>query len=131
MMLAQVTADRGMLVAMTALLLSAAFTNNILLTRFLGMCPFLAISRQMKSAAGLGLAVTFVTTCTCTLNALLYHGVLKKIYDLHVTLRLILFIVIQTGSILTRYIKKAWVIAALQSVLLYLLILPQGVLFTF
>jgi hypothetical protein len=44
---------------------------------------------------------------------------------------LILFIVIQTGSILTRYIKKAWVIAALQSVLLYLLILPQGVLFTF
>jgi hypothetical protein len=44
---------------------------------------------------------------------------------------LILFIVIQTGSILKRYIKKAWVIAALQSILLYLLILPQGVLFTF
>ena len=44
---------------------------------------------------------------------------------------LILFIVIQTGSILARYIKKAWIIAALQSVLLYLLILPQGVLFTF
>ncbi len=36
-------------VSMVAILLSAALTDNILLTRFLGMCPFLAVSRQMKA----------------------------------------------------------------------------------
>ena len=50
------------------ILLSAALTDNILLTRFLGMCPFLSVSRQLKSAFGMGLAVIFVTTSTCLLN---------------------------------------------------------------
>ena len=50
------------------ILLSAAFTENILLTRFLGMCPFLSLSRQLRSAAGMGFAVIFVTTVTCLLN---------------------------------------------------------------
>ncbi len=44
---------------------------------------------------------------------------------------LILIIIVQTGSILTRFINKAWITASLQSILLYILILPQGVLFTF
>jgi Na+-transporting NADH:ubiquinone oxidoreductase subunit E len=54
------------------ILLSAAFTDNILLTRFLGMCSFLAISRQMKTSLGLGTAVVFVTTCTAGINYLVH-----------------------------------------------------------
>jgi len=80
-------------VSMVAILLSAALTDNILLTRFLGMCPFLAVSRQMKAAAGLGLAVTFVTTCTCAINAVLYRHVLVPL-ELATGLQLIVFIVI-------------------------------------
>jgi Na+-transporting NADH:ubiquinone oxidoreductase subunit E len=83
----------GPVVGLIAILFSAALTNNILLTRFLGMCPFLAISRQMKAAAGLGLAVTFVTTCTAAINSALYWHVLKPL-GLHVGLKLILFIVV-------------------------------------
>jgi len=52
--------------------LAAALTDNILLTRFLGMCSFLAISRHMKTSLGLGLAVVFVTTCTAVLNYLVH-----------------------------------------------------------
>ncbi len=52
--------------------LAAAFTENILLTRFLGMCSFLAISRQIKTSVGLGVAVVFVTTCTASINYLLH-----------------------------------------------------------
>ena len=74
------------------ILVSAALTDNILLTRFLGMCSFLAISRQMKASVGLGLAVTFVTTITCALNAALYVWVLKP-HGLE-SLQLILFIVV-------------------------------------
>lgn len=81
------------------ILLSAAFTDNILLTRFLGMCPFLAVSRNLRSAVGMGLAVTFVTTGTCVLNSLLYYEVLLPLQAAGVpipaeSLKLILFIVV-------------------------------------
>lgn len=50
------------------ILFAAAFTENILLARFLGMCSFLAVSRQIKTATGLGLAVIFVLSFTAVLN---------------------------------------------------------------
>lgn len=56
--------------------LAAAITENILLARFLGMCSFLAISRQKKTSVGLGLAVVFVTTCTAGINWLLHQFVM-------------------------------------------------------
>jgi Na+-transporting NADH:ubiquinone oxidoreductase subunit E len=93
-LLAAGTADANVWMGLGLLiLLSAAVTENILLTRFLGMCPFLAISRQMKAAFGLGCAVVFVTTCTGFLNGVLYKFVLVPL-DLHVSLSLILFIVV-------------------------------------
>ena len=55
---------------------AAIFTGNILLTTFLGMCPFLAVSREVRTALGLGAAVAFVMTCTCALNWLAYRYVL-------------------------------------------------------
>ncbi len=71
---------------------AAIFTNNILLSNFLGMCPFLACSTKVKSAAGLGLAVTFVLTCTAPLNYLVYHGVLVPLGLEY--LRFIVFIIV-------------------------------------
>jgi Na+-transporting NADH:ubiquinone oxidoreductase subunit E len=72
--------------------ISAVLTQNILLTYFLGLCPFLGVSREIKSAFGLGLAVTFVLTCTCGLNWLVYHLVLE---ELHLEFfRFIIFIII-------------------------------------
>ena len=56
--------------------ISAVFTQNILLTYFLGLCPFLGVSREVKTATGLGMAVVFVLTSTCMLNWLVYHYVL-------------------------------------------------------
>ena len=89
----QAASEMGVLAALLTILLSAALTDNILLTRFLGMCPFLSVSRQLKSAAGLGVAVVFVTTCTTGINAALYRHVLVPL-GLHTSLSLILFIVV-------------------------------------
>ena len=58
-------------------LLGAAFTENILLANYLGMCSFLGVSREMRSAVGLGAAVTLVLTVTATLNHFLYVHVLE------------------------------------------------------
>lgn len=71
---------------------ASIFTNNILLANFLGMCSFLAISRELSSAVGLGMAVTFVMTCTTALNYLVYHYLLVP-FDL-VHFRFIAFIIV-------------------------------------
>jgi Na+-transporting NADH:ubiquinone oxidoreductase subunit E len=55
---------------------AAITTNNILLTNFLGMCSFLAVSKDLKSSIGLGGAVIFVTTFTAPLNWLVYYKLL-------------------------------------------------------
>ena len=58
------------------ILIAAILTNNILLTNFLGMCSFIACSGQIRTAMGLGTAVTFVLTMTTIINYGIYHFVL-------------------------------------------------------
>ncbi|MDX9867505.1 MAG: Rnf-Nqr domain containing protein [Kiritimatiellia bacterium] len=74
------------------ILFAAIFTNNILLTNYLGMCSFLGCSRELKTSAGLGGAVVFVMAATSVLNWLVYTFVLVPL-DL-VYLRFIVFIVV-------------------------------------
>lgn len=61
---------------LAVIFLAAILTNNILLSKFLGMCSFVALSRNMRTAAGMGVAVVFVTFCTAVLNFGIYHAVL-------------------------------------------------------
>ncbi|MBP7777248.1 MAG: NADH:ubiquinone reductase (Na(+)-transporting) subunit E [Acidobacteria bacterium] len=61
---------------MTTLLLRAVFTDNLALAFFLGMCTFLAASRRMETAFGLGLAMIVVEAITVPVNHLLFAGVL-------------------------------------------------------
>ena len=58
------------------LFLGAAIINNIILTRFLGMCPFLGVSKKSDSALGMGAAVTFVTVVSSIVTYFIYHNVL-------------------------------------------------------
>jgi Na+-transporting NADH:ubiquinone oxidoreductase subunit E len=59
------------------LAIKAIFIENLALSFFLGMCTFLAISRKVSTAMGLGLAVIVVQGVTVPVNALIYHGLLK------------------------------------------------------
>jgi len=74
------------------LFFAAIFTNNILLTNFLGLCPFLSISRQYRSAFGLGVAVVFVMASTAALNHLVYYHLLLPYHLEH--FRFIVFIIV-------------------------------------
>lgn len=84
-------------IAPLAVLFGAVFTNNILLTNFLGMCSFLSISRDVKSSIGLGIAVTFVMTMVNALNWPLYYFVLVPL-DL-TYLGYIVYIIVIAGSV--------------------------------
>jgi Na+-transporting NADH:ubiquinone oxidoreductase subunit E len=78
--------------AFYAVFFASIFTNNILLTNFLGMCSFLAISKEVKASVGLGVAVAFVIGFTSVLNWLAYYYILVPL-DL-VYLRFIVFIIV-------------------------------------
>ena len=71
---------------------AAVFTQNILLTTFLGMCPFTSVSREVKTAAGLGGAVVFVFTVKTAQNRLAVKFVLITMGV--VFLRVFMFIII-------------------------------------
>ena len=74
------------------ILIAAVFTNNILLSNFLGMCSFIACSNRVETALGLGTAVTFVMTLTAMINYAVYHFVLVPLQLGH--LQFIVFIAV-------------------------------------
>jgi len=75
-----------------AVFFAAIFTDNILLTNYLGMCSFLSVSKELETSAGLGIAVTFVLAVTTALNWVVYHFILVP-FELEY-LRFIVFIII-------------------------------------
>lgn len=60
-------------------LITTALINNVVLSQFLGICPFLGVSRNTKTAAGMGGAVVFVITLSSAVTSLLYTYVLDKL----------------------------------------------------
>ena len=57
-----------MIKSMLIILLSAMLTDNFVLSKFMGICPFLGVSKKLDSSVGMGMAVTFVMICAtlCT-----------------------------------------------------------------
>ena len=61
-----------------SLAIKSIFVENIILAFFLGMCSFLACSKKIETALGLGLAVIFVETITCPANWFIYNFLLRE-----------------------------------------------------
>lgn len=61
---------------MTEIFLRSVFADNLILSFFLGVCTFLAVSRRMDTAVGLGIAMVVVQTITVPLNQLIHGGLL-------------------------------------------------------
>ena len=64
---------------MILLLLGASLINNVVLSQFLGLCPFLGVSRKTDTALGMGVAVIFVITVSSFITGLLYEFVLEPL----------------------------------------------------
>ncbi len=60
-----------------SLIVKSIFVDNMIFAYFLGMCSFLAVSKNVKTAVGLGIAVTFVLVLTLPINYLLENYILK------------------------------------------------------
>lgn len=62
-----------------AILIGGLLVNNFVLSQFLGICPFLGVSKRISSAVGMGMAVTFVITIATTVTWLLQYFVLTPL----------------------------------------------------
>ncbi|MBN2831422.1 MAG: RnfABCDGE type electron transport complex subunit A [Candidatus Omnitrophica bacterium] len=75
-----------------AIAISMVFINNFILSKFLGLCPFLGVSRHTKAAISMGIAVIFVMVFSALLTSLVYAFVLVPLNIVY--LRTIFFILI-------------------------------------
>ena len=73
-------------------LITTALINNVVLSQFLGICPFLGVSKSTKTAAGMGGAVVFVITLSSLVSGILYKLVITKLHLEY--LKTIIFIVV-------------------------------------
>lgn len=58
------------------IMISAVFVDNFVLSKFMGICPFLGVSKKLSSSLGMGAAVIFVMTCATAITYPVYHLVL-------------------------------------------------------
>ncbi len=74
------------------LALSSALINNVVLSQFLGLCPFLGVSKKVKTALGMGTSVIFVITLSSIVTGVIYEQLLVR-FDL-TYLKTIVFILV-------------------------------------
>ncbi|MDO9599891.1 MAG: electron transport complex subunit RsxA [Azoarcus sp.] len=79
------------------LLLGTALVNNVVLVKFLGLCPFMGVSRKVDSALGMGMATTFVLTLASAVTWVLEYALLAP-YDLGY-LRILGFILVIAATV--------------------------------
>jgi len=86
--------------------ISTVLINNLVLSYFLGICPFLGVSGKIESAFGMGMAVTFVMTLAVSVSWLIYHLILVK-WDL-IFLQYVIFILVIASlvQIVEMFIKR-------------------------
>ncbi len=140
------TGHTSILTGLLLIFVSASFTDNILLTRFLGMCSCLGVSKKVDTSIGLGIAVMFVTASTAAINYLIYRYMLLPLGLDY--LRLITFIIVIAAftqlleMIIDRYSPRLYnalgiflplitVNCAILGISLFMLAKPYGFLQTF
>lgn len=87
------------------LLISVSLVNNVVLSQFLGLCPFLGVSKKIETAAGMGFAVIFVITIVSGVTNLIYN--LLKVFKVEY-LETVVFILVIAAlvQLVELFIKK-------------------------
>src|SRR5574344_1429977 len=89
-----------------SLFLTGLLTENIVLTKFLGICPFVGIGNKEKNAIGMGLSVTTVVLLSSTITYLLYYYVLKPTDTIYLTTIMFILVIACMVQIISIILKK-------------------------
>ena len=84
----------------------AMFINNFVVVQFLGICPFLGVSKDTKSAFGMGVAVTFVMTITCLITYPIYTYILVPLKLEYLEIIVFIFVIASLVQMIEMVLKK-------------------------
>ncbi len=88
------------------IIVSAVFINNFVVVQFLGICPFLGVSKDFKSALGMGIAVTFVMTITCLITYPIYTLILVPLHIEYMEIIVFIFVIAALVQMIEMVLKK-------------------------
>jgi len=80
--------------------------NNFVLSKFLGICPFVGVSGRLSSALGMGFAVTFVMTLTAIVSWLIYNAVLVPLGAEYLKIVAFIVVIASLVQLVEMYLKK-------------------------
>ena len=89
-----------------AIVIAALFADNFVLSRFLGICPFLGVSKKTSSALGMGLAVTAVMVITCAVTYPIYVYLLVPLGLQYLEILVFILVIASLVQILEMVLKK-------------------------
>ena len=87
--------------------ISAMLVNNFVLSRSLGICPFIGVSRRLETSIGMGLAVTFVMVISSAITHMVYTQVLARFGLEYLFIITFVLIIASLVQIVEMYIKRA------------------------
>ena len=87
-------------------LFTTILVNNVVLSQFLGLCPFLGVSKQLKTATGMSLAVIFVITVSSALSSVVYNYVLKALDISYLSTIVFILIIAALVQFIEMFLKK-------------------------
>lgn len=93
-----------------SIIITAIFVNNIVFAQFLGICPFIGVSKNIDSAFGMGMAVTFVMAVATAVTWLLQHYVLMPLglgYVQTIAFILVIAVLVQMLEIIMKKVSPA------------------------
>lgn len=89
------------------LAISAAFVNNVVLSQFMGICPFLGVSKKVGTAAGMGGAVIFVMTIASAVTSAIYYFVLTPLSIEYLNTIVFIIVIAALVQFVEMFLKKA------------------------
>ena len=89
------------------ILISASLVNNVVLSEFLGLCPFLGVSKKVKTAAGMGTAVIFVITLASAVAGVIYQFVLQRFGIEYLQTIVFILVIAALVQFVEMFLKKA------------------------
>ncbi len=89
------------------ILVSSSLVSNVVLSQFLGLCPFLGVSKKVKTAAGMGTAVIFVITLASAVAGVIYKFVLQKFNIEYLQTIVFILVIAALVQFVEMFLKKA------------------------
>lgn len=86
--------------------IGAALVNNVVLSQFMGLCPFLGVSKKVETAAGMGGAVIFVMAISSTCTSLIYDYVLVPLHLEYLNTIVFILVIAALVQFVEMFLKK-------------------------